>query len=267
MSIVYNPDMISAHQPSVFKDLPVKAAASSLKNGLMSFGVQPDEATILEVQHNRARWLAELGLTLHQAVLLRLAYGENISYTRIVDVDGTTAGKGMSLPNDGIVADAFFTKTKNLGLFLPLADCGGVVLYDVANQVLGVVHLGRHATFENLAAKVIEHMKSVYGTDPKNLYIWISPSISGDSYWLHTFSLAGDENWRLFSKKHGEGWLVDLQGFNMQQFQQAGVLARHIEHTEVDTATHADYPSHYRYQTHGEAEKAGRFAIVAWLEA
>ncbi len=258
--------MISAHQPSIFHSLPVKAAASSLANGYMSFGPQSDQNTIISICHNRTRWLAEVGLGIEQAVLLRITYGEDISHTRLQDVDDSASGKGMSSPGDGLVADAMFTKAKNLGLFLPLADCGGIVLYDVKNKVLGVVHLGRQATFANLAVKAIEYMKQTYNTNPQNIYAWISPSISGDSYWLHTFEFAKDENWRLFSRKQGEGWLVDLQGYNMHQFVQAGVPSKQIEHTEVDTASHADYPSHYRYQTHGEAGKAGRFAIVAWIE-
>ncbi|HEX6461719.1 MAG TPA: laccase domain-containing protein [Candidatus Saccharimonadales bacterium] len=258
--------MIPAHQPSIFKDLPVKVAASSLLNGHMSFGPMPGKATIEEVRHNRARWLAEVGLKLEQTTLLWVTYGENISYTRIQTVDATAQGRGMSQPGDGVLADALFTSTKQLGLFLPLADCGGVVLYNAKNAVLGVVHLGRQATFANLATKAIEHMKESYGTHPQDIFVWISPSISGDSYWLHTFAFASDATWQPFSQKQGEGWLVDLQGYNIHQLQQAGVPKEQIEHAQIDTAAHADYPSHYRYKTHGEAEKAGRFAVVAFLQ-
>lgn len=258
--------MIASHQPTIFKVLPVVAAASSLKNGLMSFGVQPNAEIIEKVGQNRHRWLAEVGISISQTTLVRVTYGPEIDYVRMQDIDETSAGRGMLSPNDGLIADAMFTKTAGHGLFLPLADCGGVVLYDAAHQALGVVHLGRQATFAGLARRAVLHMQKKYGTNPADLFIWISPSISGDSYWLHSFAHADDQRWQAFSKPKNNGWLVDLQGFNEAEFRALGVQANHIEHANIDTASHADYPSHYRYQTHGETAKAGRFAIVAWLK-
>ncbi len=249
-------------KPTIFDPSLIIAAASTLQNGTMSFNFGADAEQVIK---NRRQWLLDLGISIDDATLLRILYGDDVSYDRIVDVAANDKQKGMYNLDETVVADGFFTQTPGHALFLPLADCGGIVIHDPVQKVLGLLHLGRHATFANLAKKAIEHMQRVYKTQPEHVKIWVSPSISGESYLLQHFEFADHPEWRPFAKKQANGWLVDLQAYNIAAFQKAGVKPENIEHADVDTATHADYPSHHRFATHGEAHKAGRFAVVAML--
>lgn len=249
---------------TTFLGLPVKAVASTLKDGTMKLnsGVPNDE-----VIQNRKSFLKKCGTNIEHAVLCNLSYEDAIEYTRICEAGADARGQGMQGTATLEPADAWFTKEKNLALFLPLADCGGVVLFDARQQVLGMLHLGRHGTFDNLAEKAVEFMKREYGTDPKDLRIWISPSISGDSYLLHTFIYTDVPEWQGYFNKADNGWLVDLQGYNISRFVAMGVPPEYIEHSGIDTATHPEFPSHYRHVTHGDTDKAGRVAGVAYMRS
>lgn len=251
-------------KPTIFDGLPVHAAASTLRDGVMSFGLSESDETVAA---NRERWLMSQGVAMERATLLRTMYADDVTYDRIADAAKADEGKGMRSLKDAIVCDAMFTKAPGQALFLPLADCGGIVAYDASQKILGLLHLGRHATFADLAAKAIEHMKGRYSTNPRDLWVWISPSISGESYKLTNFAFAEHPEWQPFAAKQTDGWWVDLQAYNIAAFQKAGVPLEQIEHAEVDTATHPDYPSHFQFATHGESHKAGRFAVGAWMEA
>lgn len=242
--------------------MPVFARASTLADGTMS---SPQGATT-DVQQHRTKWLSTLRISPEHTTLLKVTYGEGIDYLRIKTADVADKGRGIIDLEHNVIADALFTREKSHALFLPLADCGGVVLFDARQRILGVVHLGRQATFAGLAARTIDYMVEQFGTDPADVHVWISPSISGDSYHLKYFDFADDPAWQPFTRKDGEGWLVDLQAYNTAQMVAAGVPEAHIDHSGVDTATHPDYPSHHRFSVHNEQSKAGRFAIVAMIK-
>ncbi len=250
---------IDGESPTIFKHLPVQAQASSLADGVMGFGHAPD-ATVV---NDRRHWLKSLGIKLDDTTLVRIAYDETTDYRRITTVTDADRGKGMADLHNPVVADALFTEEPAHALFLPLADCGGVVLYDSRTRVLGLAHLGRHATMAGLAKQLIAYMRQRFNSNPSDISIWIGPAIGGDSYMLHTFALEDEPEWQPYIKRKNDGIYVDLQAYNVEQFTSAGVPNAQIECTNVDTATHPAYPSHYRYRTHGERQKAGRFAIVA----
>lgn len=254
--------MIASHQPTMFANLPVKAAASSLEDGTMKFGAGESDERVVR---NCRTFLEVAGASIDSATLLRTVYTDGATYDRILDVDKNHAGKGMLAPDTIPPSDALFTIVPRQALFLPIADCGGVVLYDNKRKVLGLIHLGRHATVDGLAKKSIAHMVKTYGSDPKDIFAWISPAISGESYWLQRFDWANQADWQPHVRAQDGGFFVDLQGYNIDRFIAAGVPKRQIERSPINTAGDPRYPSHYAFKTLGRPEKAGRFAVVAYM--
>lgn len=256
--------MIIQHQPTIFEGMPLKVACSSLEDGTMQLGQDVDNTEVLQ---NRQRFLESAGTSTGFTTLLRTVYEDGVVYDRILDIDKRDVGKGMLANADIAASDALFTVSPGQALFLPIADCGGVVLFDAKRKALGLVHLGRHATTDGLAEKAVEHMQEHYGTNPGDIHVWISPAITGESYWLHTFDVAHKADWRPHLRTHDGGWFVDLQGYNVDRFIEAGIPKSQIERSPVNVATDPGYPSHYEHNTNGKPEKAGRFAIVAYITA
>ncbi len=254
--------MIKADQPTIFGD-KITVALSSREDGQMQHGwVESDDV----VTDNRRKFIAAAGLAIERSALVRVQYLDNAPYDQIVTITEADAGMGM-YKKDGMVADCLVTATKGLGLFLPVADCGATVIYDPDHQVLALAHLGRHSTVANLARKLVAHLVDTYQTDPAELKIWVSPSISTKHYVLEYADFAkGNSDWGPYSTPIDGGYAVDVSGYNRRQFIGAGVLAQNIEISEVDTAMSEDYWSHHQQKNVQGQSAPPRFAVVAALK-
>jgi copper oxidase (laccase) domain-containing protein len=147
-----------------------------------------------------------------------------------------------------IEADALSTNELNIPILLPLADCTGAILYDPEHHALMVSHLGRHSTEQMGALRSVEYMTRQYGTNPRDLLVWLSPSPNGIDYPLWAF------NNRSFTDVLTE------------QLIQSGVQQDHIESSGIDTVSSADYFSHSEFLK-GNRPIDGRYAIVAMLSS
>lgn len=217
----------------------VKLAISTVSDGTMKRG----GADANEVDKNRRVFLEKHGLSPEKSVLVQLDYDSD-DFCRYDIVDETAAGEGMI--RDGRIADALATQTKNLGLFLPLADCVGVVLYDPEHQALMLTHLGRHNLELNGGQKSVEFMTEQFGTVPADIEATFSPSAGGENYPLFAFD--------------GKS----LAAVAVQQLVAAGVKEDNIATSPIDTTKDETYFSHSEFLK-GHRESAGRFAIVAKL--
>ncbi len=190
------------------------------------------------VVSNRINFLQKQKLELDSSALVYVNYDRD-SFTDFGWLDKGWAGRGMIAGKDSETYDAVATRERELGLFLPLADCLGAVIYDVANHILCVAHLGRHSTEQFGAKKVIEWLENSRNIDPKNLYIWISPSAGSDNYPMFRFNNRS------------------LRDVNIEQFISAGVMERNISGDPVDTTKDPNFFSH------SQGDRNERFAIVA----
>lgn len=229
--------MIASDQPTIFGP-NVIAAVSSTKDGNMKFGISDD----VKVLENRRNFLRAAGLDIDHTTLVGVTYAtDDFAKYRIVREDEKT--HGMLQPNQFVAADALATDQPNHALFLPLADCVGVILYDPVNRVLMVSHVGRHSAEVDGAKKSVQYMQSQFGTQPTDVKVWLSPGVGKATYPLRAFD--------------GKG----LHEVIMEQLRTAGVPDESIEYSKSNTATDDNYYSHSEYLK-GNGEP-GRFAIVA----
>lgn len=232
--------MIAKDQPTIFGD-DIIVAVSSVEDGNMRFGRGDDNATL----QNRESWFRALKLDIDKATLVQVTYDTD-NFTRYKMVDSSLARLGMFQPVSDCIADALVTNTVGHTLFLPLADCAGVVLHDSRTHTLMVSHIGRHSVESDGGRRSVEYMIQ-NGSDPRDIKVWISPAVGKDAYPLRAF----------------EGRC--LQDVIVSQLMEAGIVDAHIEVCGVDTAASRDYFSHSQFKA-GNRPFDGRHAIVASLK-
>ena len=231
--------MITQDQPTIFGDNLI-AALSSKSDGNLKFGINDDVTTLT---HRRA-FLEKAGIDIMHTSLVGITYNTNdFAKYRLATLEDKSIG--MLEPNMTRHVDALVVRTPNHALFLPLADCAGVILYDPMQKILMVSHLGRHSVEQEGEVKSVQYLQRTCNSNPAELLVWISPSVGKATYPLHAFE---DRS---------------LQEVIIEQLHAAGVTDKHIEASQVDTARDENYFSHSEYLK-GNNEP-GRFAIVAML--
>lgn len=233
--------MIAADQPTIFGS-EVIAAVSSVQDGNLKFDVHETDTQVIE---NRRKFLEKAGLDIAHTTLVSLTYKtDNFAKYRMVEDDDKRDGMTKNSEN---YADALFTIHADHALFLPIADCVGVILHDSKQKLLMVSHVGRHSAEIEGALKSVQFMEA-HGGRAANINVWLSPAVGKATYPLHAY----------------EG--KSLHEVITQQLQKAGVRNENIEVSNVDTASDENYYSHSQFLKGAEA-KPGRFAIVAMMSA
>ncbi|MDP3948443.1 MAG: polyphenol oxidase family protein [bacterium] len=223
---------------------------SDIKDGNMSF-VWGEREKVLS---NRKAFLDKLGIKFNDSVAMFLKHG-----TEIMSVNEFSRGE------EAMPADCLITKSKNVFLFVLTADCLPVIFYDSVNGVLALAHLSRINTPENFLLKIIEKLKTEYGSKPGNLIAAIGPCIKKESYIFTNEELRK----RIPDEKIFNGFVadlpdgrksIDLVGYNVGQMMSTGIKKGNIEISGIDTAKNEEFFSHYHSRLAGSPE--GRIATI-----
>ena len=243
--------MIAKDQPHGFPSSLLVALSSS------SDGTMLDRTQGLHVPRaidNRRGFCEKLGSRYDDVVYQNIIYGDDQTYDRVVDVDASMTTDSTS----DVPADALFTKTPNVGLFLPVADCVATVVHDPVRHYLAMVHLGRDSTVAELMQKVINKFVRE-GSRPEDLLVWMSPSAKRETYLMKWFDQKDNPEWHEFVDEADEGIRLDLPGFNRAACLFAGILGVNIHISPINTMTSDEYFSH------SMGDVSGRFAILAMM--
>lgn len=123
----------------------------------------------------------------------RLSMAMGVSYGKFVFTDQThttnvrvvtekDAGHGLTREKSFFDTDGLVTNVPGLILSTFYADCVPLYFVDKENLAVGLCHSGWRGTAGRIGKKVIEVMKSEYGTNPAGLRCAIGPSICQDCY-------------------------------------------------------------------------------------
>lgn len=210
------------------------------------------------VAANRVKLAQAVGVDPAHIVTCRQVHG-----TGIAKVDWADAGTVQD------ASDGLMTNATGLPLALVFADCVPILIYDAANQALGVVHAGWRGTVNGAAGALLWAMQAAYGSEPAELQVCIGPSIGPKSYQvgpeveaMATVRLDGAA--ALFDRPDGpdSNPYFDLWQANAAQMEAAGVPNARIEVAGIDTATNThDFFSH-----RAEEGRCGLFCLIAWLD-
>lgn len=237
--------MIARDQPTCFPD-DVIVRVSSRSDGTMLDRTRGDrhEASVVE---DRRKFASAAGITYDDCAYQIITYDSGRTYDVIQEV--------VRPDLIGYAADVLYTEQRGLGLFLPIADCVGTVIYDTKRRALALAHLGRHASVAQTMTKTIDYFLEK-GSNPEDLVIWMAPSVGPLSYRMDYFDAKDRDEWRGFVKERDDGIYLDLRGYNRQLAVEKGVQSDNIVISPVDTATDAEYFSH------SQGDAFGRFAVV-----
>lgn len=242
--------MIYTDQPDCF-DATVLVAVSSKRDGSMlnrDKGVHhPD------IIRNRRHFCEHNKALYEDTVYQKICYGSSETYELLKEVTHNDTVQYHA----EVHADALFTTEVGVGLFLPVADCVATIVYDPERRFLALLHMGRHSTLTSLVKKTIGCFEK-HGSNMDDLIVWMSPSAKRDTYRLDWFDHEHDEDWQEFLTK-GNGYFLDLPGYNRQRFVECGVNSERIYISPVDTTKDSNYFSHRAEDT------TDRIAVLAMM--
>ena len=245
--------MIRTDQPTYFPP-ELLIAVSSKDNGTMLNRIRGRH--VAEILENRQRFCDQIGVKYDDVIYHVISYNQAQTFDNIAEVTETDTVK---YNNEGIFADALYTETAGVGLFLPVADCIATVIYDPKRRALMLAHLGRHSTVVQLMSRAVQHFVE-RGSQAKDLQIWMSPSITQKNYRMDYFNHTNDTNWQNFCRQTADGIYLDMQGFNRSLAIRAGVPGDNIFISPIDTA---DDPNYF---SHSSGDTGGRVAVLAVMK-
>ena len=204
----------------------------------------------------------------------RISCGNQVHGLKAVEITEDLVGAGAFGEDTAIAdCDAVFTKLPNVPLFLFTADCVAVGVYDAKHHAMATVHAGWRGAIGHLPVLTIEAMKEAYGTEFKDCYIYLGPSIGPDSFEVDVelgkrFELA----WCGMTKRSVSD-VVDYPGdkldkayINLWNFIAEGLMVNGVPKENIaiggtDTVTDVNCYSYRR-----ESGKTGRMALFSMLQ-
>lgn len=238
----------------------LKYFLSEVGDGNLSFHFNCQSADEKKVAKNREKFFKKIGIDIDKTVGIWVEGSD-----RVLVADPTSAGFSMKDKEHAVRCDALITNKKELFLFLLIADCLPVILFDPKKEAVGIVHVGWKGVDLELPKKVVAKMVDEYSTYPQNLIVGFGPAARKDSFIKINPSQKYDVRWKSFLEEVGEvDFKVDVVGFCREQLIECGVLPKNIFDCGIDTALDLRYFSHYRQKNQPHSQQ-GRFACIVGL--
>ncbi len=169
--------------------------------------------------------------------------------------------------NQVVTADASYTQKSKTICVVLTADCLPILVTNKEGTEVAAIHAG----WRGLADGVIENTINALHSSPKNLLVWIGPSISKPHYevgedFYETFAAFHTENecHEAFQKKpikETKKWLADVPLLAYQRLIKLGIQPQHIYLSNECTYTHDD-----RYFSYRRDGVTGRIASMIFIE-
>ena len=154
--------------------------------------------------------------------------------------------------------DVLIAKSPARTLMARYADCTPVLLADMRQHAIGVVHAGWRGSAVRAAGAAVEAMVARFGTNPRDLVAGIGPAIGPCCYIVGADVRAAFDD-RQSLLEHGR---LDLWEANRQALLEVGVPSDHIELAGICTQCQADTFFSHRAN---RGQPAGRFAALIRL--
>jgi len=193
------------------------------------------------VRENRRGFFSLLGVSEVNLAIPQQVHGDRI--LRVTE------------PGNYPETDGLITNTPGIGLIVQVADCVPLFFYDSFQKAVGLVHAGWRGTMLKISAKAVQKMGSYFGTNPKDLQIFVGPSIGPCCYEV------GSDVASRFPRKYIIDKRLDLWRSNRDQLLKAGVKPDKIVMSNLCTACHPEWFFSYR----ASGGETGRMMAVLGL--
>ncbi|CCB88133.1 peptidoglycan editing factor PgeF [Simkania negevensis] len=133
------------------------------------------------------------------------------------------AQEGWTLYED---YDGMVTREKGVALMVRHADCQAAIFFDPESEVIANVHCGWRGSVKNIYRETIQKMRDLYGTNPQELRVCISPSLGPQkAEFKHYESELPPHFWQYqVMPTYFDFWAI-----SRQQLREEGVLQKNIE--------------------------------------
>ena len=101
-------------------------------------------------------------------------HGDNVLY-----VDKYTGHKDGNIP---IEADSLITNKRNIPIMVLGADCNLIIIIDIKEKAVGVVHAGWKGALNGVLGKTLIEFKRHFNSSPENILVFFGPSIRNCCY-------------------------------------------------------------------------------------
>lgn len=212
------------------------------------------------VRENYRRFAAALGFSEKDIVTSDQTHTANVRI--VTDED---RGNGITKPRPYTDVDGMITNVRGLVLATFYADCVPLYFIDSVHHAIGLSHSGWRGTVSKIGAVTVKKMQETYGTDPKDVYAAIGPSICQDCYEVSEDVIQefqnsfAPEHWKtLFYKKENGKYQLNLWEANKIIFMETGITENHISMPGICTCCNPEFLFSHR-ASHGKRGNLGAF--------
>ena len=154
--------------------------------------------------------------------------------------------------------DGMMTARTNETLLIKHADCQAAVFFDPKVKALACVHAGWRGQTKNIYHKTVERMKSVFGCNPKDILVAVSPSLGPN----HAEFIHYQTEWpKIYWKFQIRPTYFDLWAIGKHQLKEAGILPKNMQFAEI--CTYSNPEDFYSYR---REKPTGGHATIAYIK-
>lgn len=187
---------------------------------------------------------------------------KQIHSSTIIDVSDVPGGEtGLSYAGSG---DGLVSCRPGELLMTFHADCVPVYAFDPVRSVVGLAHAGWRGTAQGVTERLLDHMVTRYGTDPRDLFCAVGPAVGPCCYEVDEIvmePLSSLPYWRRAAKKRNGKWALDLGLAQREGLLHRGVMGESIALSRLCTScSPGDFYSYRR-----DGPQSGRMVACAGL--
>lgn len=255
-------------------------------------GVVYDFPNVIE---NRRKFFKRIGVDINKTACIWGVHGDNILEPRKDCIGVSMVDYKKAVKCDGLITDK-----KGVFLFLLIADCIPLIIFDPVKEAIGLIHAGWRGVDLEIAKKGVGKFKLKYKSKTEDIIVAIGPCAQKESFIKDNPEQLNDPRWRDFitpveyrypesSTCHPEFisgsktdkilnqvqhdkcnnfeklYNIDLVGFTKKQLIDAGIKKKNIIDCGIDTVKDKRFFSHVR-DCSNHISRQGRFACVVGLK-
>lgn len=173
--------------------------------------------------------------------------------------------------------DAVIGKLKGKPISMQVADCNAIYIYDPKTKAYSLAHSGWKGTLNKIILNTVEKMVEDFNVDPKDLKFVLAPSISKESFSVHSDvyldfeKMLDEENMdkdKYISKLDENNQKnIDLKAIIKDMLKEKyNIREENILDIKEDTVTKKYENGEYKYHSHRrDLKKAGRNMAIIYI--
>lgn len=187
--------------------------------------------------------------------------------TNVVKVGQKEKGYGVTKERSYRDVDGLITNEPGVVLATFYADCVPLYFVDPIHKAIGLSHSGWKGTVGRMGQKTLEAMHQAFGTEAKDVFAAVGPSICQDCYEISSDvaehfakEFSGKEDKILLDKGNGK-YQLDLWKTNEILLLEAGIQKEHLAVTNICTCCNDKLLFSHR-ASHGRRGNLGAFLCL-----